>query len=337
VPDANALWDFREALIKADALDVLFQELDRAIGQAGFTFRAPDRSSLSGHHYVMPCRAVFASLIAAPHQRNSGGEKAAIEVSKTAQEIWPNQPAKAAQKDTNARCLAAVCCAIACRSQTVKYSKAKSRAPFRDICFANALPGKGRQQAGRSRDPDLRVKEPHIHLSPERHHPLGIMPCRTLPGSGRQIITDAAQRDGALLHEGLVQTVNTGRRVWADKTYRPAKNEAWLEANSMVSEVHHKKPRGRPMSKRHPRRMAASQSCVRMWSMSSGTKRIAWGSPSGPSAWPVPRRRSRWPTWSTTWADCGGFSAEVRPPDTNAGRKPTHKPKTAAIADASGR
>lgn len=40
VPDANTLWDFREALIKADALDALFQELDHAINQAGFIPRA---------------------------------------------------------------------------------------------------------------------------------------------------------------------------------------------------------------------------------------------------------------------------------------------------------
>ncbi|MFC0161912.1 transposase, partial [Mameliella alba] len=101
VPDANTLWDFREALIKADALDELFQELDRAINQAGFIPRAG--------------QIIDASLIAAPRQRNSDGEKAAIKVGKTAQEIRPDKPAKAAQKDTNAR-------------WTVKYSKAKTRA-----------------------------------------------------------------------------------------------------------------------------------------------------------------------------------------------------------------
>ncbi|WP_217434235.1 transposase, partial [Leisingera sp. ANG59] len=57
VPDANTLWDFREALIKADALDALFNELDRAINQAGFIPRAG--------------QIVDASLIAAPRQRNS--------------------------------------------------------------------------------------------------------------------------------------------------------------------------------------------------------------------------------------------------------------------------
>lgn len=42
VPDANTLWDFREALIAADAFDALFDELDRAIHQAA-SFRARAR------------------------------------------------------------------------------------------------------------------------------------------------------------------------------------------------------------------------------------------------------------------------------------------------------
>lgn len=40
MPDADTLWDFREALIKVDALDALFDELGRAINQAGFMPRA---------------------------------------------------------------------------------------------------------------------------------------------------------------------------------------------------------------------------------------------------------------------------------------------------------
>ena len=33
----------------------------------------------------------------------------------------------------------------------------------------------------------------------------------------RQIVTDAAQHDGARLREGLIQTANTARGVWADR------------------------------------------------------------------------------------------------------------------------
>jgi len=36
VPDANTLWDFREALIAADAFDALFDRLNRAITDAGY-------------------------------------------------------------------------------------------------------------------------------------------------------------------------------------------------------------------------------------------------------------------------------------------------------------
>ena len=89
VPDANTLWDFREALIKAGAFDDLFKELDQAVNEAGYIPR-------SG-------QIVDASLISAPRQRNTDGEKAAIKAGRSAGEIWPDSPAKASQKDTDAR------------------------------------------------------------------------------------------------------------------------------------------------------------------------------------------------------------------------------------------
>ena len=199
VPDANTLWDFREALIRADALDELFQRLDWAINSAGFIPR-------SG-------QIVDASLVAAPRQRNTDGEKASIKGGKTAQEIWPDKLAKAAQKDTNAR-------------WTVKYSKAKARADGTkpvDI----AVPIFGYKS----------------HISIDRMH--GII--------RRQIITDASAHDGARLREGLIQRANTSRDVWADSAYRSAENEAWLEAQGMKSQIHRRKPRQRPMPKRTSR------------------------------------------------------------------------------------
>lgn len=69
----------------------------------------------------------------------------------------------------------------------------------------------------------------------------------------RQIVTDASAHDGTRLREGLIQRANTSRVVWADSTYRSAKNEAWLGANGMKSQIHRMKPRGRPMSKRTSR------------------------------------------------------------------------------------
>ena len=100
VPDANTLWDFREALIAAGALDDLFGKLDHAITAAGYLPRGG--------------QIVDASLVVAPRQRNMDGEKAAIKEGKTAAEIWPDKPAKSRQKDVDGR-------------WTVKYSKAKAR------------------------------------------------------------------------------------------------------------------------------------------------------------------------------------------------------------------
>lgn len=51
----------------------------------------------------MAGQIVDASLVPAPKRRNTEAEKAAIKDRKTAAEIWPDEPNKAAQKDTNAR------------------------------------------------------------------------------------------------------------------------------------------------------------------------------------------------------------------------------------------
>lgn len=79
VPDGNTLWDFREALIAAGALDELFQRLDRAISEAGYL-------PMSG-------QIVDATLVSAPRQRNTEGEKQAIKEGKIPEE-WQDEPAK---------------------------------------------------------------------------------------------------------------------------------------------------------------------------------------------------------------------------------------------------
>ena len=81
MPDANTLWDFREALIQAGALDA---RLQRAITEAGYL-------PMSG-------QIGDATLAAAPRPRNTKGETAAIRAGKSAAEIWPDKPAKARQK-----------------------------------------------------------------------------------------------------------------------------------------------------------------------------------------------------------------------------------------------
>jgi len=140
VPDANTLWDFREALIAAGALEALFARLDRAITEAGYL--------------PMAGQIVDATLIAAPRQRNTDAEKAAIKEGKRADEIWPEKPAKARQKDTDAR-------------WTVKFSKARPAAdgkPQIDIAIP-AFGYPGRMSQTRMRRPET---ESLIRTHPSR-------------------------------------------------------------------------------------------------------------------------------------------------------------------------
>lgn len=101
VPDANTLWDFREALIAAGALDALSSRLDHAINAAGYLPRGG--------------QTLDATLVAATRQRNTDAERVQIKAGRTAAEIWPEKPARARQKDV-------------CGRWTVKYSKATVRA-----------------------------------------------------------------------------------------------------------------------------------------------------------------------------------------------------------------
>jgi IS5 family transposase len=196
VPDANTLWDFREALIAAGAIDALFRRLDRAITEAGYL--------------PMAGQIVDATLVAAPRQRNTEAEKAAIKAGKSAGEIWPEKPAKARQKDVDAR-------------WTIKFSKARPAAdgkPQIDI----AIPSFGYKS----------------HISIDRRH--GII--------RRGLVSDAAAHDGARLREGLIDPNNTASGVWADSAYRSETNEAYLHGIGKVSHIHRKKPKGKPMPRR---------------------------------------------------------------------------------------
>jgi IS5 family transposase len=60
-------------------------------------------------------------------------------------------------------------------------------------------------------------------------------------------VTSASVYDGAQLRNVLSRG-NTGSTVWADAAYRSKKNEEWLEKNGYVSDIHQRKPKGRPMS-----------------------------------------------------------------------------------------
>jgi len=205
-PDANTIWTFREALKRAGAMDALFRRFDVALQAAGYL--------------AMGGQIVDATIIAAPKQRNTEAERAAIKAGQIPQG-WKERPAKLRQKDRDAR-------------WTVKFSRAKPRqdgTPQIDI----AVPAFGYKN----------------HVSIDRRHRL----------IRRWTATDAAAHDGARL-AAVIDTQNTASDVWADTAYRSAKNEAWLAERGLVSRIHRKKPKGRPMAAR-TRRANARKSAVR--------------------------------------------------------------------------
>jgi len=206
VPDANTIWNFREALKRAGAIEVLFARFDTQLRGAGYL-------AMSG-------QIVDASIVAAPKQRNTEAEKAEIKAGRIPA-AWAKRPAKLRQKDRDAR-------------WTVKFSKAKPRddgTPQVDI----AVPAFGYKN----------------HVSIDRRHGL----------IRRWTATDAAAHDGARLAE-LIDKENTAGDVWADTAYRSIKNEHLLRQRRMVSRIHRKKPKGRPMAL-HTRRANARKSAVR--------------------------------------------------------------------------
>ena len=59
-------------------------------------------------------------------------------------------------------------------------------------------------------------------------------------------VTDAAQHDGLFLPV-LLDRSNTASEVWADTAYRSRANERRLADHGLHSQIHRKKPRGKPM------------------------------------------------------------------------------------------
>jgi hypothetical protein len=102
VPDANSIWNFREALTRAvidgkPAIEVLFKRFDGMLNQSGFI--------------AMGGQIIDATIVAAPRQRNTEAQKKDIKEGRIPED-WKKSRAKLAQKDRDAR-------------WTVKHSKAK--------------------------------------------------------------------------------------------------------------------------------------------------------------------------------------------------------------------
>ena len=129
---------------------------------------------------------VDATLVAAPRQRLS------------ADEIWrPDQPAKAAQKDVDAR-------------WTVKTGRRPPPEGAQRQLPAIAIPVFGYKN----------------HVAIDRAY--GFI--------RRAAVSDAAHHDGAML-QCLVTSDNLAASVWADTAYRSQANEAWLASIGRVSRI----------------------------------------------------------------------------------------------------
>lgn len=87
-PDANTIWDFREALIRADVVEKLFEQFGRCLRERGLL--------------AQPGKLVDASFVDVPRQRNTREENATIKSGATPTE-WADHPTKQRQKDVDAR------------------------------------------------------------------------------------------------------------------------------------------------------------------------------------------------------------------------------------------
>jgi len=155
----------------------------------------------------MSGQIIDASLVPAPKQRNTEDEKAAIKAGKSAGEIWKDEPNKAAQKDVDARWTLKI-------GGKVRYRPDGTPLPM------IAIPVFGYKS----------------HISIDRR--FGFI--------RESAVTSASQADGRQLKH-VVSTDNTGSNVWADSAYRSKKNERWLADKMFVSQIHRRKPAGKPM------------------------------------------------------------------------------------------
>ena len=145
---------------------------------------------------------VDASLVPAPRQRTTDGEQQAIKDGKMAAEIWPDEPAKAAQKDTDARWTLKV-------GGRVRYRTDGTPLPM------IALPVFGYKS----------------HISIDRRY--GFI--------WAAAVTSASHPDGRMLRQ-VIDRQNTGSEVWADSAYRSQGNEAWLAGRMLTSRIHRQWP-----------------------------------------------------------------------------------------------
>jgi len=235
-PDENTIRHFRNRLTETGTLKRVMKAFDWQLHKKGYI-------PMSG-------QIVDASLVPAPKQRNTEGEKEAIKEGKAAHEIWPDEPAKAAQKDVDAR-------------WTLKIGGKVRHRPDGTPLPMIATPVFGYKS----------------HISIDRRF-----------GFIREAaVTSASAPDGRQLKH-LVSRENTGSEVWADSAYRSQKNEKWLAERMLTSRIHRRKPRASRCRRRPLARTRRSPPFAPPSSMSSHTRRSGSASSSAPSALRARRR-----------------------------------------------
>ena len=198
-PDENTIRHFRNGLPEIGTLKRVIKAFDWQLHKKGYI-------PMSGQILGSSPRT-DASLVPAPKQGNTKGEKEAIKEGKSAREIWPDEPAKAAQKEVNAR-------------WTLKIGGKIRHRPDGTPLPMIAMPVLGYKS----------------HISIDRRF-----------GFNREAaVRSASAPDGRQLKR-LVSRDNTGSEVWADSAYRSQKNEKWLADRMLTSRIQRRKPAGKPV------------------------------------------------------------------------------------------
>lgn len=192
--------------MQARAIEKLFALFDARLKEGGYLAQGG--------------QIIDATVIAAPRQHLTDEEKALSKEGKAADEIWPDEPAKASQKDIDSR-------------WTMKRGSLK------------------RSEAG-----EARVAAPAQIMVPMFGYKNHAGIDRTFGFIRKWTVTHAARHD-RVAFEDMLDTENIAQSVWADTAYCSAKNEAAIRRAKLKSMIHFGKPKGRPMDRRHQRANAA--------------------------------------------------------------------------------
>ena len=174
MPDGNTIRHFRNRMTGTGTLKRVMRAFDRRLHKRGCI-------PMSG-------QIIDATLVPAPGQRNDDSEKEAVKAGKTAREIRPDKPDKAARKDVDAR-------------------------------WTLRIGGKIRHRPDGTRRPrmDIPVLGYKSHIGIDRKY--GFIRKAT--------VTSAAAPDGRRSRYP-VDKENMSSKVWADSACRSQANEKWL-------------------------------------------------------------------------------------------------------------